>query len=115
MTTRLAVAGRRGDSRIGNGGWAGPAVIMPIMRSEPAGAVSPFGARLRRWRRHRDISQLALATLAGSTSRHISFLETGLSRPSRQMVLRLGEALGVPLRERNRLRWWRDVLDTYRH
>lgn len=67
------------------------------------GAVSPFGARLRQWRRHRDISQLALAARVGSTPRHISFLETGRSRPSREMVLRLGEALGVSLRERNRL------------
>jgi transcriptional regulator with XRE-family HTH domain len=65
--------------------------------------VSPFGVRLRQWRRHRGLSQLALAGQVGSTSRHISFLETGRSRPSRQMVLRLGEALGVPLRERNRL------------
>jgi transcriptional regulator with XRE-family HTH domain len=70
------------------------------MTSEPA---SPFGARLRRWRRHRAISQLALAVQIGSTPRHVSFLETGRSRPSRQMVLRLGEALGVPLRERNQL------------
>ncbi|ROO52018.1 Xre family transcriptional regulator [Micromonospora sp. Llam0] len=66
-------------------------------------AVSPFGARLRRWRTHRGLSQLALATSVGSTARHVSFLETGRSRPSRQMVLRLGEALGVPLRERNQL------------
>lgn len=65
--------------------------------------VSPFGARLRRWRAHRGISQLALAGMVGSTSRHVSFLETGRSRPSRQMVLRLGEALAVSLRERNEL------------
>jgi transcriptional regulator with XRE-family HTH domain len=64
---------------------------------------SPFGARLRQWRTHRGISQLALAAKVGSTPRHVSFLETGRSRPSRQMVLRLGEALGVPLRERNQL------------
>ena len=70
------------------------------MSSEPA---SPFGARLRRWRRHRALSQLALAVEIGSTARHVSFLETGRSRPSRQMVLRLGEALGMPLRERNQL------------
>jgi transcriptional regulator with XRE-family HTH domain len=49
------------------------------------------------------VSQLALATQVGSTSRHLSFLETGRSRPSKQMVLRLGEALDVPLRERNQL------------
>jgi len=64
---------------------------------------SPFGVRLRQWRAHRGISQLALATRVGSTPRHLSFLETGRSRPSRQMVLRLGEALEVPLRERNHL------------
>jgi len=69
---------------------------------QPAVA-SPFGARLRRWRTHQGISQLALAAKVGSTPRHLSFLETGRSRPSRQMVLRLGEALGVPLRERNQL------------
>ncbi len=65
--------------------------------------VAPFGARLRQWRSSRGISQLALAAKVGSTSRHLSFLETGRSRPSRQMVLRLGEALEVPLRERNHL------------
>jgi len=64
---------------------------------------SPFGAQLRRWRAHRGISQLTLAAKVGSTPRHLSFLETGRSRPSRQMVLRLGEALGVGLRERNQL------------
>jgi transcriptional regulator with XRE-family HTH domain len=65
--------------------------------------MSPFGARLRQWRSTRGVSQLALAAMVGSTSRHLSFLETGRSRPSRQMVLRLGEALEVPLRERNQL------------
>ena len=74
---------------------------MPIMVE--GRAASPFGARLRQWRAHRGVSQLALATKAGSTARHLSFLQTGRSRPSRQMVLRLGEALGLPLRERNQL------------
>jgi transcriptional regulator with XRE-family HTH domain len=73
------------------------------MTSGPVGTASPFGVRLRRWRHHRGFSQLALAGRVGSTPRHISFLETGRSRPSRQMVLRLGEALGVSLRERNEL------------
>jgi transcriptional regulator with XRE-family HTH domain len=49
------------------------------------------------------VSQLALAGRIGSTSRHVSFLETGRSRPTAAMVLRLGEALDVPLRERNEL------------
>jgi transcriptional regulator with XRE-family HTH domain len=74
-----------------------------IMDHATEPVVSPFGARLRRWRAYRGLSQLALATTVGSTARHLSFLETGRSRPSRQMVLRLGEALGVSLRERNQL------------
>jgi transcriptional regulator with XRE-family HTH domain len=73
------------------------------MKGVVAGTASPFGARLRRWRRHRGTSQLTLAGQVGSTPRHISFLETGRSRSSRQMVLRLGEVLGVSLRERNQL------------
>jgi len=64
---------------------------------------SPFGARLRQWRRHRGLSQLSLAGQVGSTGRHISFLETGRSRPSRQMVLRLADTLGVGLRNTNEL------------
>ena len=64
---------------------------------------SPFGARLRQWREHRGLSQLALAGQVGSTARHLSFLETGRSRPSRQMVLRLADCLGTGLREANEL------------
>jgi DNA-binding XRE family transcriptional regulator len=60
-------------------------------------AGSPFGARLRQWRHRRGLSQLALAGLVGSTGRHISFLETGRSRPSRQMALRLADSLDVGL------------------
>jgi transcriptional regulator with XRE-family HTH domain len=66
-------------------------------------AGSPFGTRLRQWRQRRGLSQLALAGRVGSTSRHISFLETGRSRPSRQMTLRLADALQVGRREANRL------------
>jgi transcriptional regulator with XRE-family HTH domain len=73
------------------------------MSSQPGWPASPFGARLRQWRRHRGLSQLGLAAAAGSTPRHISFLETGRSRPSRQMVLRLAEALGASRREANEL------------
>ena len=64
---------------------------------------SPFGALLRDWRRLRGTSQLALATEAGTSTRHLSFLETGRARPSRDMVARLASALDVPLRERNAL------------
>jgi transcriptional regulator with XRE-family HTH domain len=62
-----------------------------------------LGARLRHWRRLRGMSQLTLATEAATTARHVSFLETGRSRPSRAMVIRLSDVLGLPLRERNRL------------
>ena len=64
---------------------------------------SPFGRRLREWRRFRGLSQLALATGAATTSRHVSFLETGRSRPSSELVLRLCEVIDVPLRQRNEL------------
>jgi transcriptional regulator with XRE-family HTH domain len=63
----------------------------------------PVGDLLRDWRRRRRLSQLELSTEAGISSRHLSFLETGRSRPSREMVLRLTERLDVPLRERNGL------------
>ncbi|RKT07799.1 DNA-binding XRE family transcriptional regulator [Streptomyces sp. 3211.6] len=61
------------------------------------------GPLLRAWRVRRGISQLELAGRAGSSSRHISFIETGRSRPSEEMVLRLAGHLDVPVRERNAL------------
>ena len=64
---------------------------------------APVGELLREWRDRRRISQLDLAISADISTRHLSFVETGRSRPSRDMVLRLGEHLDVPLRERNRL------------
>jgi transcriptional regulator with XRE-family HTH domain len=60
-----------------------------------------FGEQLRYWRQHRRLSQLTLALDAELSTRHLSFLETGRAAPSREMVLRLGEQLDVPLRERN--------------
>ena len=64
---------------------------------------APIGEQLRDWRTRRRMSQLDLALEAGVSARHLSFLETGRSRPSRDMVLRLCEELAVPLRDRNRL------------
>lgn len=61
------------------------------------------GPLLRGWRERRRISQLELALRADSSARHISFVETGRSRPSEDMVLRLAEHLDVPMRERNAL------------
>lgn len=59
------------------------------------------GPLLRGWREQRRISQLELALRADSSARHISFIETGRSRPSEEMILRLAEHLDVPVRERN--------------
>ncbi|WP_137228907.1 helix-turn-helix transcriptional regulator [Streptomyces sp. BPSDS2] len=61
------------------------------------------GPLLRDWREQRRISQLELALRADSSARHISFIETGRSRPSEEMVLRLAEQLDIPVRERNAL------------
>ncbi|HSV52550.1 MAG TPA: helix-turn-helix transcriptional regulator [Burkholderiaceae bacterium] len=63
----------------------------------------PFGEHLRHWRQHRRLSQLDLAQEADISTRHLSFVETGRSVPSREMVLRLSERLDIPLRERNAL------------
>ncbi|MFF4571688.1 helix-turn-helix domain-containing protein [Streptomyces sp. NPDC001410] len=62
-----------------------------------------IGPLLRAWRERRRVSQLELALRADSSARHISFIETGRSRPSEEMVLRLAEHLDVPVRERNAL------------
>src|SRR5262249_27692012 len=61
----------------------------------------PVGDHLREWRQRRRLSQLDLACNAEISTRHLSFVETGRSQPSREMVLRLAEELEVPLRERN--------------
>jgi transcriptional regulator with XRE-family HTH domain len=62
-----------------------------------------FGPLLREWRQTRQMSQLRLAEAAEVSTRHISFIETGRSAPSREMVLILASALDLPLRERNTL------------
>ena len=61
------------------------------------------GSLLREWRTRRRLSQLELALEANTSPRHLSFIETGRSTPSREMLLRLAERLEVPLRERNAL------------
>jgi len=62
---------------------------------------SEFTSSLREWRRYRKMSQLDLAVAADVSQRHVSWLETGRSQPSRDMVLRLSDAMDVPLRDRN--------------
>jgi transcriptional regulator with XRE-family HTH domain len=63
----------------------------------------PFGSLMREWRQRRRLSQLDLAIEADVSARHVSFIETGRSPPSRAMVLRLAGVLDVPLREQNQL------------
>lgn len=63
----------------------------------------PFGVLLRRWRQSRRMTQEGLSLAANSSTRHLSYLETGRAQPSRDMVLRLAEHLQVPLRDQNTL------------
>jgi len=62
---------------------------------------SDFASALRYWRTRRGVSQLRLSTDSGVSQRHLSFLESGRSQPSRDLILKLGIALDVPLRQRN--------------
>src|SRR5271156_3005159 len=86
-------------------GAALPLGVMSCMVSMIASASSPrpVGALLREWRQRRRMSQLDLACEAEISTKHLSFLETGRSAPSRDMVLHLAERLEVPLRARNAL------------
>jgi transcriptional regulator with XRE-family HTH domain len=68
-----------------------------------SGSVRDVGPLLRDWRQRRRLSQLELASQAEVSARHLSFVETGRAKPSREMVLHLCEQLDVPLRERNAL------------
>ena len=63
----------------------------------------PFARLLKSWRETRKCSQLDLALASRISQRHVSFMESGRARPSRDMVLQLSEALEIPLRERNTL------------
>jgi transcriptional regulator with XRE-family HTH domain len=69
-----------------------------------ATAVSPqAGELLRQWRQRRSLSQLELALRSAVSGRHLSFIETGRARASREMLLHLAQRLDIPLRDRNRL------------
>ncbi|MFD9192247.1 helix-turn-helix domain-containing protein [Streptomyces phaeochromogenes] len=83
---------------------AAPSTARSAATSTGASAVDKgVGPLLRGWREQRRVSQLELALRADSSARHISFVETGRSRPSEEMVLRLAEHLDVPVRDRNAL------------
>ena len=73
------------------------------------------GDMLRGWRQRRHLSQLELSVRTGVSSRHLSYMETGRSRPSRQMILYLAEHLNVPLRERNALLLAAEYAPVYSH
>jgi transcriptional regulator with XRE-family HTH domain len=73
---------------------------MTTVSAGPAGLPS-VGELLRDWRRRRRLSQLDLSIQADISTRHLSFVETGRSRPTPEMIIRLTEQLDVPLRERN--------------
>ena len=75
---------------------------------------SAVGHLLRAWRATRGMSQLDLALRAGFSARHVSFIETGRSQPSRQALLVLAETLDVPLRQRNQLLEAGGYADAYR-
>ncbi len=66
-------------------------------------APRPVGQLLREWRERRRLSQLELSLQADISTRHLSFVETGRSRPTPEMIVRLTEQLDIPLRERNQL------------
>jgi len=74
-----------------------------VANSEMACERRSIGDQIRRWRLHRRLSQLDLACAADISARHLSFVETGRSLPSREMILHLADQLEVPFRERNLL------------
>ena len=79
----------------------GPPSPAQLKKQPPAAA--DFGTMLKAWRRTRHVSQLDLSSASGVSTRHLSFMETGRAKPSRDMVLRLADELEVPLRDRNKL------------
>src|SRR3954452_21378779 len=77
-----------------------------VLATQDQAVVAPpaaVGRLLREWRQRRRMSQLDLALEAGVSARHVSFVETGGSRPSAEMVVQLATQLDVPLRDRNQL------------
>lgn len=77
--------------------------LLHALDPAPAREAPAVGRMLREWRQRRRYSQLALALRAGVSARHLSFVETGRAKPSREMILHLAEFLEIPHRERNAL------------
>src|SRR5262245_43120370 len=84
------------DYLAGNGMWAAHGYLAVMMQT-----AEPVGSLLREWRQRRRLTQMDLALQAEISPRHLSFVETGRSQPSREMVMHLSEELAIPLRERN--------------
>lgn len=81
-----------------------PGLLGQIMKGNgQINTANSFNAMLRDLRRARSLSQLELAMMSGCSQRHLSFLECGHSRPSRNMIISLSEAMDVPLHQRNEL------------
>ncbi len=76
---------------------------MQVMTGQTQNNSSSFSKTIKAWRSVRKYSQLALACDAGISQRHLSFMESGRARPSREMVINLSEVLEIPLRDRNNL------------
>ena len=96
MTSKVIAFGREHLHRSSMG-----SADLPL--SIPRQSDADVGGLLRQWRTARRLSQLDLSLDADVSSRHLSYVETGRSQPSREMVLRLADALQIPLRERNAL------------
>jgi transcriptional regulator with XRE-family HTH domain len=90
--------GRGAGDYVGGNGANDPGGYVCAMQQAQS-----FGDHLRTWRQRRRMSQLDLASEAGISTRHLSFVETGRAAPSREMVLQLAEHLELPLREQNAL------------
>lgn len=80
-----------------------PLELLSCYRRSMSSEVVPIGAMLRELRQRHGMTQLALATHADVSAKHLSFIETGRSQPSRYMLMHLAESLQLPLRERNML------------
>ena len=80
-----------------------PRVASVTTTTAVAAEPAPVGRLLRDWRERRRLTQLDLALRAEVSARHLSFVETGRSRPTSEMILHLAEHLDVPLRDRNAL------------
>lgn len=73
------------------------------MKSQTLATANSFGEHLRHWRKSQGLSQLELALLANVSQRHLSFLESGRSAPTQEMILRLATVMELPLRTQNLL------------